>query len=111
MLYLYKKKWNCQLCYNHWGISLLNIVGNNFTHILLNRLNDHQEQGILPETQCSFRRNRVNIDMTFAAHQLQEKCQVIQTHLYASILDLTKAFDTMIREELGKSSQKFGCPE
>ncbi|VDM00677.1 unnamed protein product [Schistocephalus solidus] len=44
-----------QLCDNHRGISLLNIAGKTFARILLNRLNGHLEQGLLPESQCGFR--------------------------------------------------------
>nr|VZI26697.1 unnamed protein product [Spirometra erinaceieuropaei] len=43
---------------NHRGISLLNIAGKIFARILLNRLNNHLEQGLLPESQCGFRRHR-----------------------------------------------------
>ncbi|BHF77315.1 hypothetical protein SprV_0602041900 [Sparganum proliferum] len=47
----------------------------------------------------------------FDVCQLQEKCQEMQTHLYSTFVDLTKAFDTVNREELWKIMQKFGCPE
>ncbi|BHF65874.1 hypothetical protein SprV_0200888700 [Sparganum proliferum] len=49
--------------------------------------------------------------MIFAVHQLQEKCQEMRTHLNSTFVDLTKAFDTVNREELSKIMQKFGCPE
>ncbi|VDL95628.1 unnamed protein product [Schistocephalus solidus] len=57
---LYKRKGNRQLCDNHRDIS---------------RLNGHLEQGLLPESQCGFRRHRRTTDMIFAARQLQEKCK------------------------------------
>nr|VZI33443.1 unnamed protein product [Spirometra erinaceieuropaei] len=91
--------------------SLLNIAGKIFARILLNRLNNHLEQGLLPESQCGFRRHRGTTDMIFAARQLQEKCQEMRTHLYSTFVDLTKAFDTVNREGLWKIMQKFGCPE
>ncbi|VDL94937.1 unnamed protein product [Schistocephalus solidus] len=49
--------------------------------------------------------------MTFAARQLQEKCQEMRTHLYTTFVDLTNAFDTVSREGLWKVIHKFGCPE
>ncbi|BHF59663.1 hypothetical protein SprV_0100262400 [Sparganum proliferum] len=49
--------------------------------------------------------------MIFAARQLQEKCQEMQTHLYSTFVDLTKAFDTVNREGPWKIMQKFGCPK
>ncbi|BHF68719.1 hypothetical protein SprV_0301175800 [Sparganum proliferum] len=108
---LYKRKGNRQVCDNHRGISLLNMPGKIFARILLNRLNNHLEQGLLPESQCGFRRHRGTTDMIFAVRQLQEKCQEMRTHLYSTFVDLTKAFDTVNREGLWKIMQKFGCPE
>nr|VZI13893.1 unnamed protein product [Spirometra erinaceieuropaei] len=99
------------LCDNHRGISLLNIAGKISADILLNRLNNHLEQGLLPESQCGFLRHRGTTDMIFAARQLQEKCQEMRTHLYSTFVDLTKAFDTVNRKGLWKIMQKFGCPE
>nr|VZI25284.1 unnamed protein product [Spirometra erinaceieuropaei] len=111
IVHLYKRKGNRQVCDNHSGISLLNIAGKIFARILLNRLNNHLEQSLLPESQCGFRRHRGTMDMIFAARQLQEKCQEMRTHLYSTFVDLTKAFDTVNREGLWKIMQKFGCPE
>ncbi|VDL95715.1 unnamed protein product [Schistocephalus solidus] len=53
-VHLYKRNGNRQLSDNHRGISLLNIAGKIFDRILLNRLNGHLEQGLLPESQCGF---------------------------------------------------------
>nr|VZI48828.1 unnamed protein product [Spirometra erinaceieuropaei] len=111
IVHLYKRKGNRQVCDNHRGISLLNIAGKIFARILLNRLNNHLEQVLLPESQCGFRRHRGTMDMIFAARQLQEKCQEMRTHLYSTFVDLTKAFDTVNREGLWNIMQKFGCPE
>nr|VZI28354.1 unnamed protein product [Spirometra erinaceieuropaei] len=111
IVHLYKRKGNRQVCDNHRGISLLNIAGKIFARTMLDRLNIHLEQGLLPESQCGFRRHRGTTDMIFAARQLQEKCQEMRTHLYSTFVDLTKAFDTVNREGLWKIMQKFGCPE
>nr|VZI44042.1 unnamed protein product [Spirometra erinaceieuropaei] len=111
IMHLQKQKWNHQFCDKQRGISLLNIAGKIFARILLNRLNNHLEQGLLPESHCGFRRHRGTTDMIFAARQFQEKCQEMRTHLYSTFVDLTKAFDTVNREGLWKIMQKFGCPE
>nr|VZH98192.1 unnamed protein product [Spirometra erinaceieuropaei] len=111
IVHLYKRKGNRQVCDNHRGISLLNNAGKIFARTLLNRLNNHLEQGLLPESQCGFRRHRGTTDMIFAARQLQEKCQEMRTYLYSTFVDLTKAFDTVNREGVWKIMQKFGCPE
>nr|VZI40088.1 unnamed protein product [Spirometra erinaceieuropaei] len=102
---------NRQVCDSHRGISLLNIAGKIFARILLNRLNNPLEQGLLPESQCGFRRHRRITDMMFAARQLQEKCQWMRTHLYSSFVNLMKAFNTVSCEEMWKIMQKFGCLE
>ncbi|BHF66907.1 hypothetical protein SprV_0200993000 [Sparganum proliferum] len=51
------------------------------------------------------------IDKTLAALHLQEERQAMQTHLYATFVDFTKAFGTVTCEGLWKIMQKFSCPE
>ncbi|BHF64176.1 hypothetical protein SprV_0200717500 [Sparganum proliferum] len=110
-VHLYKRKRNHQLCDSHQGISLLSTVGKIFALILINRLNNHLEQCLLPESQRGFRRHRGTTGMIFAAHQLQEKCQEMRTHLHSTFMDPIKAFDTVNRDGLWKIMQKFSCPE
>ena len=107
---VYKRKGNLQVCDNHRGISLLSIAGKILAKILLNRLNAHLDQaGLIPESQCGFRKDRGAIDMIFTARQLQEKCQGQNVDLYMIFVDLTKAFDTVSRDGLWKIMAKFGC--
>nr|VZI12397.1 unnamed protein product [Spirometra erinaceieuropaei] len=96
IVHLYKRKGNRQVCDNHRGISLLNIAGKIFARILLNRLNNHLEQGLPPESQCGFRRHRGTTDMIFVARQLQEKYQEMRTHLYSTFVDLTNVVDMRV---------------
>ena len=111
IIYLYKRKGNPQVCDNHRGISLLSIAGKILAKILLNRLNVHLDQtGLIPESQCGFRKDRGTIDMIFTARQLQEKCQEQNVDIYMTFVDLTKAFDTVSRDGLWKIMAKFGCP-
>nr|VZI44151.1 unnamed protein product [Spirometra erinaceieuropaei] len=74
-------------------------------------LNECLERRLLPESKCGFRRHLATIDMTFAAHQLQEKCQEMRTHLYTTFVDLGTAFDMVNREGLREFTQNFGFPE
>ena len=75
IIHLYKRKGNPQVCDNHRGISLLSIAGKILSKILLNRLNAQLDQaGLIPESQCGFRKDRGTINMIFTARQLQEKC-------------------------------------
>ena len=48
--------------------------------------------------------------MIFTARQRQEKCQQQNVDLYMTVVDLTKAVDTVSREGLWKIMAKFGCP-
>ena len=103
IIHLYKRKGNPQVCDNHRGISLLSIAGKILAKILLNRLNARLDQaGLIPESQCGFRKDRGTIDMIFTARQLQEKCQEQNVDLYMTFVDLTKAFDTVSRDGLWK---------
>nr|VZI46914.1 unnamed protein product [Spirometra erinaceieuropaei] len=102
---------NRHVCDNNRDISLLNIAGKIFVRILLNRLSNHLEQGLLSESQRGFRRHRRTTDTSFSARQLQEKCREIRTHLYSTFVDLTKTFGTVNNEGLWKIIQKFDCPE
>ena len=111
IIHLYKRKGNPQVCDNHRGISLLSIAGKILANILLNRLNVHLDQtGLIPESECGFRKDRGTIDMIFTARQLQEKCQEQNVDLYMTFVDLTKAFDIVSRDGLWKIMAKFGCP-
>ena len=76
IIHLYKRKGNPQVWDNHRVIFLLSIAGKILAKILLNRLNAHLDQaGLIPESQCGFRKDRGTIDIIFTARQLQEKCQ------------------------------------
>ncbi|BHF59211.1 hypothetical protein SprV_0100216700 [Sparganum proliferum] len=108
--HLYKRKGNRQLCNNHRGISLIHIAGKIFVRILLDRLNSHLEQGLLPENQCGFRRHRTITDTIFAARQLQVMHQEMRIHLYINFMDLKKAFGMVDQGGLGKVMQKSGFP-
>ena len=110
IVHLYKRKGERQKCDNHRGISLLSIAGKILARLMLNRLINHLEQDLLPESQCGFRKGRGTVDMIFAARQLQEKCQEQNKALYSTFVDLTKAFDTVSRDGLWKVMAKFGCP-
>ena len=113
MIHLYKRKGNPQVCDNHRDISLLCIAGKILANILLNRLNVHlDKKGLIPESQCGFRKDRGTIDMIFTERQLQEKCQKQNVDQYMTFDDLTKAkaFDTVRRDGLWKIMAKFGCP-
>ena len=64
----------------------------------------HLDQaGLIPESQCGFRKDRRTIDMIFIARQLQEQ----NMYLYMTFVDQTKTFDTFGRDELRKIMTKL----
>ena len=98
IIHLFKRKGNPEVCDNHRNISLLSIAGQILARVPMNRLNELLEQsGLLPESQCGFRKERGTTDMIFTARQLQEKCQEQNVDLYMTFVDLTKTFDTVSR--------------
>ena len=103
------KKGDKSLCSNYRGISLLSAVGKLFAKILLNRLTPLAEE-VLHESQCGFRPSRGTIDMIFALRQIQEKCREQRVPLYLTLIDLTKAFDSIHRDTLWQILAKYGCP-
>ena len=63
IIHLCKGKRNPYVYDNHRGITLLSIAGKILARVLLSRLNEHLEQsGLLPESQCGFRKDRGTID-------------------------------------------------
>ena len=77
---------------------------------MLSRLLKHLAEDILPETQCSFRKDRSTTDMIFVARQLQEKSREQNRDIFMAFIDLSKAFDTVSRELLWKLLEKLGIP-
>ena len=103
IIHLYKRKGNPQVCDIDRGISLLSIAGKILTKVLLNCLNALLDQaGLIPESQCVFRKDRGTIYMIFTARQLQEKCLEQNVDLYMTFVDFTKAFDTLSLTGFGK---------
>ena len=106
---LYKNKGEKSDCSNYRGITVLSIAGKVLARVLLKRLVPTIAEDILPESQCSFRANRGTTDMVFL-RQLQEKCREQNMGLYATFIDLTKAFDTVSRTGLWLILERLGCP-
>ena len=104
---LIPKKGNLKLCDNWQGISLLDVVGKVFAHILQEWLQKLAEK-VLPESQCRFRKGRACVDMIFAARQLPEKCREHDDALFVLFIDLKKAYDSMPRDALWGVLRKCG---
>ena len=111
IIHIYKRKENGRACDNHSGISLLLISGKIIARVFLNHLNNHLEHRLIPEIECSFRKERGAIYMLFAARQQKDKCQKHNTDLYSTYVDLIQAFYMVSRDGFWRIMAKYGCPE
>ena len=102
------KKGDLHQCDNRRGISLLDVVGKLFARIIQDRLQTIAES-VLPDSQCSFRRDRGCMDMVHVACQLVENPLSMACH-YALFVDLRKAYDSIPRPALWALQQKSGGP-
>ena len=103
------KKGDLSLCDNWRGISLLDVIGKVFAHILKQRLQNVADSE-LAESQCGFRKGRGCMDMIFCVRQLIEKTIEHEEVLYVVFVDLRKAYDSVPREAMWKVLEKYGFP-
>ena len=107
IIHLFKRKGNPQVCDNHRGNSLLSNAGKSLARVLLNRLNEQLEQsGLLPESQCGFKKDRGTVDMIFTARKLQDR-----NRMWTSIWHLSKFQSIWHSQSWGtlRNMAKFGC--
>ena len=105
---LYKNKGERSDWNNYRRISLLIIVGKGYREIFV-RLYKLAER-VYFKPKCGFRAGSSTIDMIFPLKQLQEKFREQNLQLFLAFVDLTKAFDTVSREELYLALFEIGCP-
>ena len=103
------RKGDLKSCDNWRVINLLDVIGKLFGHILQDRLQLIVEK-VLPESQCGFRKGRGCVDMIFTARQLFEKSREHDDCLFALLVDLRKAYDSVCREGLWQVLQKYSVP-
>jgi len=105
------KSGNKQMCENQRGISLLSHLCKALTRLCANRISQYcEKEGILPESQSAFRKNRSTNDMVFTARLLQYSCMDKNIPLYLAFIDIAKAYDSVHRPTLWKILQTIGIP-
>ena len=111
MIFPLYKKGNANDVNNYRGISLLNVLGKIFSHVLNARLKRWCDMfNVIPEAQAGFRSNYSTIDNIFTLQSLVQK-YIGQAggRFYVLYVDFFKAFDWVDRAKLWYIMQENGC--
>ena len=92
---------------NYGAISLLSILGNVFSHILLKRIKQQSEE-FTKENQYGFHPNRGTIDAIFIVRQIIEKAKERKVNLHFNFIDFKSAFSTIWRKAFWKILAHIG---
>lgn len=111
MIFPLHKKGNINNVNNYRGISLLNILGKIFSHVLNERLKQWCDcNNIIPEAQAGFRSSYSTVDNIFVLQSLVQKyIGKAGGRFYVFFVDFQKAFDRINRGKLWLILQKNGC--
>jgi hypothetical protein len=96
-------------CNNYRTIALISHASKVLLIIILNRLKPKIEAE-LSDCQAGYRTNRGTIDMLFVLQILTEKVRNADQELYITFIDYSKAFDSVIHQNLYNNMVKMGLP-
>lgn len=103
------KKGNINDVNNYRGITLLSTLGKLFTRLLNNRLCEWSEKySVYVEAQAGFRSKMGTVDNVFVLHGLVSHLINNGEKLYAALIDFSKAFDYVSRDNLWMKLVKLG---
>ena len=95
------KKGNINITDNYRGITLLSVLGKLFTRIMNNRLVTWAEEyRIYVEAQGGFRPGRGTVDNIFVLNGIVNSYLSSGKALYTALIDFSKAFDYVVRDNL-----------
>jgi exonuclease III len=110
-VYLYKNKGSRQECSNYRGIALTAHIGKIVLTIIKSRLEKYAEKHqLFPEEQFGFRKQRSTEDGMFILRRLSEEVVKNSEKMYATFVDLKKAYDTVDRQLMWAVLAKRGIP-
>lgn len=104
---LYKGKGSQQDCKSYRGISLLSIVGKLYAKVLITRVMDETEEKIW-DVQAGFRRGMGCVDQIFSLRNISEKCLGKHQKVFCAFVDLEKAYDRVVRDDLWSTLSVYG---
>ncbi|KAL7306278.1 hypothetical protein TKK_0001711 [Trichogramma kaykai] len=97
---------------NYRGISLLPTAYKIYTEIIKGRLiKELESKKILPEGQAGFRKGRSTMDNLFAMKYIMQKAKKNKDKVYATFIDLKKAFNMANRRKLWECLRRMGISE
>ena len=96
---LYKGKGSRQDCINYRGISLLSVVGKLYAKVLIERVVNETDEKVW-DAQAGFRKGMGCTDQVFSLRCIVEKYLAINKKIYCAFVDLEKAYDRVVRNEL-----------
>ena len=105
---IYKNKEEAQCCGNYRGIKLMSHTMKVWKRIIEARLRDSVE---ISKQRYEFMPGKGITDAIFALRMLVEKYREGQRELHCVFLDLEKAYDSVLREELWYCMRKSGIVE
>jgi len=104
------KKGDLTQCGNYRGISVLSIPSKILCRVLIDRLKSGVDEMIRQE-QAGFRSGRGTSEQIFALRNILEQYQEWQAPVYINFVDISKAFDCIIREGLWDIMEQYGIPD
>ena len=105
---IYKNKGDAQCCGNYRGIKLMSHTMKVWERIIKARLRDRVE---ISKQQYGFMPGKGTTDAMFALRMLMEKYREGQRELHCVFLDLEKAYDKILGDELWYCIRKSGIVE
>ena len=105
LISIYKNKEDAQCCGNYRGIKLLSHTMKEWERIIEARLRDRVEIG---KPQYEFMPGKGTTDAMFALRMLMQKYREGQRELPCVFVNLEKAYDRVLREELWYCMRKSG---
>ena len=105
---IYKNKGNADDPSNYRPITILSCMGKLFTAVLNQRLTSFiEENNLLNENQCGFRKGYSTCDNIFVLHAIIEYMKVRKLKLFSAFVDFEKAFDSVWRVALWSKLIKY----
>ena len=104
---IYKGKGSQQDCKNYRGISLLSVVGKLYAKVLTERL-INETDGKMWDVQAGFRKGMGCTDQVFSLRCIAEKFLAKHQKVYCAFIDLEKAYDRVVRNELWSTLSTYG---